>query len=300
MDILGKVLTELNDYEPNCYSANDVHRVLAKDQLDIFDLAILLSPAADGLLEDMAARAKQETARHFGNSISLFTPLYLANFCENHCTYCGFNSQRDIRRGKLTANEIELELKSIADSGLDEILLLCGEDRKHSDINYLGDAVKLAADIFNAVGIEIYPFDESEYRYLHECGADFVNVYQETYLTDVYNIVHPAGPKRSYEYRFNSQERALKAGMRGVSFGALLGLADFRKDSFATGLHAYYLQRRYPHAEISFSVPRLRPSDVSERQLLQAMLAYRIFMPFAGITISTRERAGFRDHVLGL
>ena len=149
----------------------------------------------------------------------------------------------------------------------------------------------------------------NEYRYLHECGADYVCVYQETYNPDKYEEVHVRGPKRVYPYRFHAQERALLAGMRGVAFGALLGLDDYRKDVFATGLHAYFIQQKYPHAEISFSVPRLRPyinnagnnpRDVQEKQLLHVMLAYRLFMPFAGITISTRERAQFRDHVIGM
>lgn len=176
-------------------------------------------------------------------------------------------------------------------------------------MKYIGEALKLARKYFSTIGIEIYPLNSDEYRYLHECGADFVSVYQETYNPDKYEQMHPSGPKRVYPYRLNAQERAIMGGMRGVSFGALLGLDDFRKDAFASGMHAYYIQQKYPHAEISFSTPRLRPyvnnadnnpNDVHEPQLLQVMLAYRLFMPFAGITISTRERAGFRDNVIGM
>ena len=161
---------------------------------------------------------------------------------------------------------------------------------------YKRQALKLARKYFSTIGIEIYPLNSDEYRYLHECGADFVSVYQETYNPVKYEQMHPSGPKRVYPYRLNAQERALMGGMRGVSFGALLGLDDFRKDAFASGMHAYYIQQKYPHAEISFSTPRLRPyvnnadnnpNDVHEPQLLQVMLAYRLFMPFAGITIST-------------
>jgi 2-iminoacetate synthase len=200
-------------------------------------------------------------------------------------------------------------MDAIAATGLDEILLLTGESRVKSGVAYIGEAVKLAARYFSTVGIEVYPLNTDEYAYLHECGADFVSVYQETYNPRLYEKVHPAGPKRCYPYRLAAQERALRGGMRGVSFGALLGLGDFRRDAFSAGLHAYWLQKKYPHAEISFSVPRIRAfknhgegffHKVGERQLLQVMLAYRLFMPFAGITISTRERAGFRDHVAGL
>ena len=169
--------------------------------------------------------------------------------------------------------------------------------------------MRIARRYFSTIGIEIYPLNSDEYRFLHDCGADFVSVYQETYNPDKYETQHLSGPKRSFPYRFHAQERALMGGMRGVGFGALLGLDDFRRDALATGLHAAAIQRKYPHAEISFSCPRLRPiindatvnpHDVHETQLLQVLLAYRLFLPSAGITISTRERAGFRDHVVGM
>ena len=185
-----------------------------------------------------------------------------------------------------------------------KFLLLTGESRHKSNVEYIGETIKLATKYFTTIGIEIYPLNTDEYAYLHSCGADFVSVYQETYNTDKYEQVHLWGSKRIFPYRFHAQERALLGGMRGVSFGALLGLDDFRKDAFAAGLHAHLIQQKYPHAEISFSTPRLRPyinnadnnpKDVHEKQLLQVMLAYRLLMPYAGITISTRERAGFRD-----
>jgi 2-iminoacetate synthase len=308
-EILEQVLIQVNAYSPDSYTIEDVQAALNKEQRDFHDLAALLAPIADSFLESMAVQAKAETNRYFGNNISLYTPLYIANYCVNHCSYCGFSCKNHIRRGKLTLEEIRLELEAIAATGLDEVLLLTGEDRKHSDLEYIGEAVKLATQIIGAVGLEIYPLNTDEYALLHECGADFVSVYQETYDIVIYDKVHPVGPKRSYPYRFNAQERAIRGGMRGVSFGALLGLSDFRRDALAAGLHAYLLQQKYPHAEVSFSVPRLRAfqnnpqggvSNMTERQLLQVMLAFRLFMPFAGITISTRERASFRDHVLGL
>jgi 2-iminoacetate synthase len=308
-DIMDKVLQYRSKFNSAAYSGSDVRRALNQNRLSIHDYAALLSPAAWPYLEEMAGKAMAETRKHFGNSVSMFTPLYIANYCENLCVYCGFNCQNKIRRGKLSANEIEGELQAIAATGLKEILLLTGESRLQSPVEYIGEAVRLSAKYFSTIGIEIYPLNIEEYAFLQECGADFVSVYQETYDTNRYEQVHVRGPKRSFPYRFHAQERALRGGMRGVAFGALLGLDDYRKDALAAGLHAFFLQQKYPHAEISFSTPRLRPyinnaennpNDVHEKQLLQVMLAYRLFMPYAGITISTRERAGFRDHVVGM
>lgn len=308
-DIMNKVLSAMEHYDYHCYTEAQVRAALAKDVLTPEDFAALLSPAAFPFLEEMAHKAQYETRKHFGNSVCMFTPLYIANYCENECVYCGFNCKNKIHRAKLTYEEIDRELKTIANTGLKEILILTGESRHMSDVEYIGEALKLARKYFSTIGIEIYPLNSDEYRYLHECGADFVSVYQETYNPVKYEKMHPSGPKRVYPYRLNAQERALMGGMRGVSFGALLGLDDFRKDAFASGMHAYYIQQKYPRAEISFSTPRLRPyvnnaennpNDVHEPQLLQVMLAYRLFMPFAGITISTRERAGFRDNVIGM
>ena len=257
----------------------------------------------------MAAKATIETRKHFGNSVYLFTPLYIANYCENYCVYCGFNCHNKIRRAKLDKDGIRREMEAIAKTGMEEILILTGESRKMSDVEYIGEACSIAREYFKNVGIEVYPMNTDEYKYLHEHGADYVTVFQETYNSDKYETLHLAGHKRIFPYRLNAQERAIRGGMRGVAFAALLGLDDFRKDAFAAGVHAYLIQRKYPHAEISFSCPRLRPiinndkinpRDVHEKQLLQVMTAFRIFMPFAGLTISTRERAGFRDNVVGM
>lgn len=308
-DIMERVLTQIAAYDSVNVSDAQVASALVQDSLSVQDFGALLSDAAMPYLEQMARKAKLETARYFGNSVSIFTPLYIANYCENHCVYCGFNCHNKIHRGKLTIEEIDNELQTIAQTGLKEILILTGECRNVSGPLYIGEAIKNARKYFSAIGIEVYPLNVEEYRYLHECGADFVSVYQETYDTDRYEQMHLSGAKRVFPYRFYAQERALMGGMRGVAFGSLLGLGNFRKDAYSAGLHAYSLQKKYPHAEISFSFPRLRPyinnaeinpNDVGEKQLLQVMLAYRLFMPFAGITISTRERAGFRDHVVGM
>lgn len=308
-DIGEQVIARMQAYDYNSCTESDVKRALAAEYLSPEDFGALLSPAAEPFLEQMARRASEETAKHFGNSVLLFTPLYIANYCENYCVYCGFNCHNKIRRAKLDLDGIRREMEAIAATGMEEILILTGESRKMSDVEYIGQACKTAHEYFKNVGVEVYPMNTDEYAYLHECGADYVTVFQETYNSDKYEQLHLAGHKRIFPYRLNAQERALRGGMRGVAFAALLGLDDFRKDAFATGMHAYLIQRKYPHAEISFSCPRLRPiinndkidpKDVHERQLLQVMCAYRIFMPFAGLTISTRERAAFRDNVIGM
>lgn len=308
-DIPDRVIAEMNGYDPSIYTKNDVRRALEHDEKTVDDFKALLSPAALPLLEEIAEAARVETKKHFGNSVNMFTPLYISNYCENYCIYCGFNCHNKIHRAKLNAEEIEHEMQAIAKTGLQEILILTGESKKMSDVKYIGEACKIARKYFKVVGLEVYPMNNDEYRYVHECGADYVTVFQETYNSDKYETLHLAGHKRIFPYRVNTQERALMGGMRGVGFAALLGLSDFRKDAFATGMHAYLIQRKYPHAEIAFSCPRLRPiinndkinpKDVHEPQLLQVICAYRLFMPFASITISTRECQRFRDNVVDI
>lgn len=306
-DIRDKVMSAVNGYDYTKYTARDVKAALEHESCSVDDFMALLSPAAEPFLEQMAQKARLETRKHFGNTVYLFTPLYIANYCENYCVYCGFNCYNHINRMKLDAAQIEHEMKIIADSGMEEILILTGESRAQSSVEYIGEACKLARKYFRMVGLEVYPVNTDEYRYLHECGADYVTVFQETYDSDRYEQLHLMGHKRVYPYRFDAQERALMGGMRGVAFSALLGLSDFRKDALATGLHAFYIQRKYPHAEISLSCPRLRPIinndkinplDVHETQLCQIICAYRIFLPFAGITVSSRESAEFRNGIV--
>ena len=306
-DVCENVMTQVKSFDYGNYSAKDVKAALEHESCTIEDFKALLSPAAEPFLEQIAQKARLETGKHFGNTVYLFTPLYIANYCENYCVYCGFNCYNKINRMKLNYEQIEHEMKVIAESGMEEILILTGESRSMSSVEYIGEACKLARKYFRMVGLEIYPVNTDEYRYLHECGADYVTVFQETYDTDKYETLHLAGHKRVWPYRFDAQERALMGGMRGVAFSALLGLSDFRKDALATGLHAYFLQRKYPHAEISLSCPRLRPIinndkisplDVHETQLCQIICAYRIFMPFAGITVSSRESAQFRNGIV--
>lgn len=306
-DVCEKVMSQMNAYDPSIYTAADIKAALEHTTCSIEDFKALLSPAAEPLLEQMAERARSETGKHFGNTVYLFTPLYIANYCENYCVYCGFNCYNHINRMKLDMEQIEKEMKVIADSGMEEVLILTGESRGQSPVTYIGEACKLARKYFRMVGLEIYPVNTDEYRYLHECGADYVTVFQETYDTVKYEQLHLQGHKRVWPYRFDAQERALRGGMRGVAFSALLGLSDFRKDALAGALHVYYLQRKYPHAEMSLSCPRLRPIinnekinplDVHEKQLCQIICAYRIFLPFVGITVSSRESAAFRNGIV--
>ena len=309
-DIKDKVRAAMQSYDYNAYTDADVRTALAnakQGHCGIEDFKALLSPAALPHLEEMAALAQKERLAHFGDCVYIFTPLYIANYCENNCVYCGFNCYNHIHRKKLTEAEMEAEMKVIADSGIEEILMLTGESRAQSDVEYIGEACKLAKKYFRNIGLEIYPVNSDEYRYLHECGADYVTVFQETYDNVKYETLHLMGHKRVFPYRFEAQERALMGGMRGVGFSALLGLSDFHKDALASALHIYYLQRKYPYAEYSLSCPRLRPIinndkinplDVHEKQLCQILCAYRIFLPYVGITVSSREQKHFRDGIV--
>ena len=312
---LNTVLDAVKDYDPSSYTAADVEAALAHDECTLDDFKALLSPAAEPYLEQMAEKAQAITRARFGNSIQLFTPLYIANYCDNGCIYCGFNCSNHIQRGALSHDELIKELDTIATTGLQEILILTGESQRMSNVQWIGEAIKLAAERFSTVGIEIYPANIKDYEYLHECGADFVTVFQETYNPEKYAEVHLRGNKRSLPYRFYAQERALMGGFRGAGFGALLGLSDdFRKDAFATGLHIELTQQKFPEADLAISVPRIRPfvnedeSDarehitdaVHETQLLQIMCAQRIYHPQISMTISTRERQGFRDSAVAI
>ncbi len=305
-NIQQQVLEQMEQYSYDGYTATDVRRVLQKESCSIEDFKVLLSPAAEPFLEEMAAKAKRITSRQFGNTVYLFTPLYLANYCENYCVYCGFNCYNQIARKQLSEEEMEHEMQVIADAGIEEILMLTGESPQKSNVEYIGRACEIAKKYFRNIGLEVYPMNTEQYAYLHQCGADYVTVFQETYDAERYENLHLLGHKRVYPYRFDAQERALRGGMRGVGFSALLGLSDFRKDALASALHVYYLQRKYPHGEFSLSCPRLRPivnnesispQDVGERQLCQILCAYRIFLPYVGITVSSREQKSFRDGI---
>lgn len=306
-DMLDQVVAIRNSFNNDDFTDKDVRLALSKEHLDPRDFMALLSTAAAPFLEEMAQKAHLVTRRHFGNSITILTPIYFANYCDNYCIYCGFNSHNKIKRARLTDEELHRECKNIADTGIEEVIMLTGESPKMSDIKYIGNAVKIARQYFRVINMEIYPVNSEDYKYLHECGADYVTVFQETYNSDKYATLHLAGHKRIFPYRFYSQERAILGGMRGVGFAALLGLDDYQKDALATGMHAWLMQRKYPHAEISLSCPRLcpiinndkiNPKDVDERKLTQIICAYRLFMPYACIVVSSRESARYRNAIM--
>lgn len=306
-DMLDQVVAIRNSFNNDDFTDKDVRLALSKEHLEPRDFMALLSTAAAPYLEEMAQKAHLVTRRHFGNNITILTPIYFANYCDNYCIYCGFNSHNKIKRARLTDEELHRECKNIADTGIEEVIMLTGESPKMSDIKYIGNAVKIARQYFRVINMEIYPVNTEDYKYLHECGADYVTVFQETYNSDKYATLHLAGHKRIFPYRFYSQERAILGGMRGVGFAALLGLDDYQKDALATGMHAWLMQRKYPHAEISLSCPRLcpiinndkiNPKDVDERKLTQIICAYRLFMPYACIVVSSRESARYRNAIM--
>lgn len=306
-DMLDQVVAIHDSFNNDDFTEKDVRLALSKEHLDPRDFMALLSTAAAPFLEEMAQKAHLVTRRHFGNNITILTPIYFANYCDNYCIYCGFNSHNKIKRARLTDEELHRECKNIADTGIEEVIMLTGESPKMSDIKYIGNAVKIARQYFRVINMEIYPVNSEDYKYLHECGADYVTVFQETYNSDKYATLHLAGHKRIFPYRFYSQERAILGGMRGVGFAALLGLDDYQKDALATGMHAWLMQRKYPHAEISLSCPRLcpiinndkiNPKDVDERKLTQIICAYRLFMPYASIVVSSRESTRYRNAIM--
>lgn len=286
----------------------EVINVLDKDNLNWEDFLLLLSPTAEKHLETMARKAQELTLKNFGKVVFLYAPLYLSNYCINNCSYCGFSVVNDYQRKKLSILELEEEAKTLADKGIRDILILTGESRKHSPLSYIRDCVELLKKYFSSIAIEIYPLDTEEYAYLVENGVDGLTIYQEVYDQKVYNQVHISGPKKDYSFRLDAAERACLSGMRRINIGALLGLNDWQSEAFFAGLHARYLQRKFLGMEISISLPRLREhsgdfrekKEISDRNLLQILLAYRLFLPRVGINISTRESAYFRDNVLPL
>ncbi|WP_078552631.1 2-iminoacetate synthase ThiH [Bacillus alkalicellulosilyticus] len=286
----------------------DVRRVLNQEVLSEEDFLTLLSPVAQNFLEEMAEKAHKLTVQHFGKTVLLFTPLYIADYCVNHCTYCSFSIINEFERKRLTLDEIEEESRTIASMGLRHILILTGESKQHTPVSYLKDVVSVMKKYFSSIAIEINPLHTEEYQELVEEGVDGLTVYQEVYDRQEYKKYHVKGPKRDYRYRLDAPERGCQAGMRNVTIGSLLGLSDWRTEVFFTGMHAEYLQKKYLGTEINVSLPRIQPyvgsdssiTEVDNVHFVQSMLALRLFLPKAGITLSTRESAFFRDHLLPL
>lgn len=304
-DIKDKIERAYDRVKDREVTEADVLASLAKDYLDEEDLYNLLSDTALSYLDRMGALAKDKRVRYFGNNVCLFSPIYIANYCENSCRYCGFRSKSDIKRAMLNYQEIEEEMKALTGSGIEDVLILTGESERFSSVEYIAKACQIAKKYFKTIGVEVYPANIEDYKKLKSAGADFVTVFQESYNKEAYDFYHPFGHKRSFYYRLDTQERALRAGFRGVGFGALFGLSDPVEDAFKMIIHAKEVQRAYPQAEIAISLPRIRPTHgadedlkfnfVDDKKFFQIMLATRIFLPFASITLSTRESNDFRN-----
>jgi len=285
-----------------------IERALTKEKPGPMDFLTLLSPRAASHLEAMAHKAHQLTVQYFGRTIQMFIPLYISNHCTNHCAYCGFNHNNPILRRKLDLAEIEAEARAIARTGMQHVLFLTGEAHHLTPMDYLVDAARLLKRYFASVAIEVYPLAVEEYRQLQEVGVDGMTLFQETYNQEVYKRVHPAGKKRDYHWRLGAPERAAQGGMRVVNIGPLLGLAEPRSEIFFTGLHALYLENSFMETEVAVSLPRFNEAEgdfqpdylVDDKTFVQFMTALRIFLPRAGLTISTRESAAFRDRILPL
>ena len=286
----------------------NIQEILEQDQITKQDFLALLSPAAENCLEEMAQKARQLTVQNFGRVVSLYAPLYIANYCVNQCTYCGFRSDNEIPRTKLSLAEIKKEAEALAAMGIKNLLILTGESRQQTPLSYLKDAVEVLKDYFPSLAIEIYPLETAEYEELIAAGVDSLTIYQEVYDEEVYQQVHLKGPKTDYHFRLNAPERGCRSGMRSVNIGALLGLNDWQQESFWAGLHAQHLQDKYLGTKINLSLPRLNPqgSDfteqfvVTDKNLVQIMLAFRLFLPRVGINISTRESKELRNNLLPL
>lgn len=260
-----------------------------------------------GLLEELARAARDTTEQYFGRVVALYAPLYISNYCRNRCVYCGFNAGRsDVARKKLTPAEIEAECAAVASTGIRSILLLTGESRFHSPPSYIAAAVGIAARYFPNVAVEVYAMETEEYRQLYHSGVDGVTMFQETYDRERYGELHLAGPKKDYDYRVNAPERMARGGIRHIGMGSLLGLADWRIEVPRFFRHVRYLEKKYPGVEYALSFPRLRPvSDddrryfpVSDLDMVKIIAAARLLFPRAGINLSTRESAEFRDRIV--
>ncbi len=293
----------------NSISEQQIKNILNKDKLSIMDFFALLSEKAQEFLEIMAQKAHKLTVMHFGKTILLFTPIYLSNYCDNQCVYCGFNYKNKIERKQLTLQEVENEAKEIAKTGLKHILLLTGDAKNIASLSYLKDCIKILRQYFSSIAIEIYALNQNEYKELIDEGVDLLTIYQETYDEILYDSLHLKGPKKDYMFRLNAPENACIANIRQVNIGALLGLnKNFLIEAFFTALHASYLQDKFTETEISVSLPRIKPHigdfksyyNISNKNMVQIILALRLFMPRLGITISTRESEEFRNNIIRL
>ncbi|EGQ7769524.1 2-iminoacetate synthase ThiH [Vibrio parahaemolyticus] len=294
-------------------TAQDVERALAKPKRDLEDFKALISPAAEPYLEQMAKISYSLTRKRFGNTMSLYIPLYLSNLCANACTYCGFSMENRIKRRTLNRDEVESEIGAIKRMKFDSVLLVTGEHETKVGMKYFREMVPIIKQRFNYLAMEVQPLNQDEYAELKTLGLDAVMVYQETYHPKTYAQHHLRGNKMDFRYRLETPDRLAKAGIDKIGLGALIGLEEWRTDCFFAAAHLDYLERTYWQSRYSISFPRLRPcagnvpasglqpkSVMTDKQLVQLICAYRLFNPEVELSLSTRESPQFRDNVLPL
>lgn len=290
------------------FTEADVAQVLRKKNFQLHDFLVLIAPAASAFLEEMAHLSQKLTQQRFGKTIQLYAPMYLSNECQNICTYCGFSLDNNIKRKTLSNIEIMLEAAVLKQMGVQHVLLVSGEANQTVGVDYFLNAIQLLKPHFAQISIEVQPLSEEEYRLLHEAGVHTVLVYQETYHQEVYKAYHPKGKKSNFNFRLDTPDRIGNADIHKMGLGVLLGLEDWRVDSFFNALHLNYLQQTYWKSKYSVSFPRLRPAQgviapnfyMEDRDLLQLICAYRIWNPDIEISISTRESELFRNNIIQL
>ncbi len=289
-------------------SLSDVRNSLQKKHKTVDDFLVLLSPVASQELELMAKMTRSLTQKRFGKTIQLYAPLYLSNECQNICTYCGFSLDNHLKRKTLSDTELMVEASVLKSMGVNHVLLVSGEANKIVGVPYFQNAVRLLKPHFSNISIEVQPLMEDEYSILKEEGVHSVLVYQETYHQEVYKEYHPKGKKSNFHFRLDTPDRIGRAGIHKIGLGVLLGLEDWRIDSFFNALHIDYLQKQYWKTKFSVSFPRLRPAEgiiepnfiMEDKDLLQLICAYRIWNEDLEISISTRENENFRNHIVSL
>ncbi|HZV35438.1 MAG TPA: 2-iminoacetate synthase ThiH, partial [Verrucomicrobiae bacterium] len=300
LDALAKTSLDAND--------SAARQSLARSRLSLTDFAQLISPAASGLLEPLCRKSQQLTQQRFGKVIRLFAPLYLSNECINNCKYCGFSRDNPILRVTLSVPEVVREARALAEKGFRNVLLVAGEHPKFVSTRYLADCVRALHEEMPGISLEVGPMETEEYRPIVQAGAEGLVVYQETYDRAIYAEMHTAGPKRNFDWRLETPERAYAAGFRRLGIGALFGLSDWRREAIAVAAHAEYLLRNCWKAQLTISLPRLRPcagefeplTQMTDRELAQLICAFRLFLPDAGLVLSTREPAKLRDGLIPL
>ena len=285
-----------------------VRESLGRTRLSLADFAHLIAPAGAELLELLCRQSQMLTRQRFGRVIRLFAPLYLSNECVNNCKYCGFSRDNPILRVTLSVEEVVREARALKEMGFRNILLVAGEHPKFVSNGYMAECVRALHEEIPSISLEVGPMETEEYRPIVQAGADGLVVYQETYDRGIYAEMHTAGPKRNFDWRLETPERAYAAGFRRLGIGALYGLGDWRREAMAVAAHAEYLLRNCWKAQLTISLPRLRPcagefeplTRMTDRELTQLVCAFRLFLPDAGLVLSTREPAKLRDGLIPL